>query len=289
MYKLDFFLVSTDHLSDRLWFRDDADFKVGMNYVALVANATGVRVLAFILMSNHVHFILEGSRDAVLAFITEFKRRYSKYVQRKYATREFLRGNGVDIQPVGLEAESLERAIAYVQMNSVAANICAHATQYPWGTGPVFFNQLPHTGQLLDGLSRRKQIQRIHSNEKPPAGLSLSPAGYIDPASFVNISFVESLFRSPARYNYFLTHSSKARVRLQESPAPSFRDQSILAAVPDLCHTLFRKNEAKELSPEQTAELIKQLRYRFSADLAQLSRVLGLAYEDAARLLDDYH
>ncbi len=289
MYKLDFFLVSTDHLPDTLWFRDDEDFKVGMNYVALVANATGVRVLAFILMSNHVHFILEGSRDAVLAFITEFKRRYSKYVQRKYATREFLRENGVDILPVGLEAESLERAIAYVQMNSVAANICAHAAQYPWGTGQVFFNQIPHTGLPLDGLSRRKQIQCLHSNEKPPAGLSLSAAGYIDPASFVNISFVENLFRTPARYNYFLSHSSKARVRLQESPIPSFRDQSILAVVPDLCHTLFRKNELKELSPEQTAELIKQLRYRFTADLAQLSRVLGFSYEDAARLLDDFH
>jgi len=288
MNKLNFFLVSTDHLPAGILFREEADFKVGMNYVALIASATGVRVLAFILMSNHVHFILEGSREAVLAFITEFKRRYSKYYQHKYGTREFLRDNGVDIQAIDLEAESLERAIAYVQMNSVAANICAHASLYPWGTGQTFFNARRPEGSLLSELSCKKQYALLHSRAQPPRGLFLTRDRYIDPASYVNYSFVERLFRTPGRYNYFLQHSSKARLRLQEGPLPSFRDQSILAAAPDLCRSLFRKNGLSELSGEETAELLRQLQYRFSADLAQLARVLGLPYEEAARLLDSF-
>ena len=32
-----FFLISTDHLEDRLWFRDEEDFRVAMNYVAVAA------------------------------------------------------------------------------------------------------------------------------------------------------------------------------------------------------------------------------------------------------------
>ena len=56
-----FFLITTDHLEDRLWFRDDEDFKTGMNYAATVAFLLGVNVLAFILMSNHVHFVLACS------------------------------------------------------------------------------------------------------------------------------------------------------------------------------------------------------------------------------------
>ena len=286
MNKLTFFLVSTDHLPDALWFRDDADFKVGMNYVALVANATGVRVLAFILMSNHVHFVLEGDATAVSAFITEFKRRYSKYYRSKYSVSEFLRGNGVDIQSIQLDGESLERAIAYVQMNSVAANICANASQYRWGTGPVFFNPEFSAGASLDSLSRRKQIAILHSNEVPPKELLLAPGGYVNPASFVSVRFVEQLFRTASRYNYFLQRSSKARVRLQDGPAPSFRDQNILTVLPDLCQSLFRKSRTKDLSREQTAELLRQMKFRFSADLAQLSRVLGLSYEEAAGLLD---
>lgn len=59
-------------------------------------------------MSNHVHFVLEGTEEDARC------------------VREFLRGNGVDIRLLELEGESLERAIAYVQMNCVAANICMH-------------------------------------------------------------------------------------------------------------------------------------------------------------------
>ena len=57
------YLLSTDHFEDSLWFRDEEDFKVAMNYVAIQAVCSpDVVVLAFILMSNHVHFVLLGTR-----------------------------------------------------------------------------------------------------------------------------------------------------------------------------------------------------------------------------------
>lgn len=121
-----------------------------MNLVAVTAFSVGVRVLAFILMSNHVHFVLEGEEENVIQFITEFKRAFSRYLAHKYACRDTLRRNGTDIQNLPLDGESLERAIAYVQMNSVAANICTR------------------------------------------------------PEAYVNVRFVESLFRTPKRMNYFL-------------------------------------------------------------------------------------
>ena len=114
-----FFLITTDHLETRLWFRDADDFRTGMNLVASVAFSLGVSVLSFILMSNHVHFVLESTEDGALRFITEFKRVYSHYLSRKYGAREVLRANGVDVRLLILGDESLERAIAYVQMNTV--------------------------------------------------------------------------------------------------------------------------------------------------------------------------
>lgn len=35
------FLLTTEHLEDGLWFRDEEDFKVAMNYVAI--EAAGIR------------------------------------------------------------------------------------------------------------------------------------------------------------------------------------------------------------------------------------------------------
>lgn len=287
MNRLSFFLVSTDHLTDRIWFKDDEDFRVGMNYIAILAVKSNVRILAFILMSNHVHFVLEGDPADVESFINEFKRRYSMYYRHKHGPGEFLRRNGVDIRPVGLEDESLERAIAYVLMNCVAANICSHASLYPWGCGSAFFNAVPSVGKAPSAYSGRVLCKILHSNEAVPDTLRIHEQGYVEPASYVAVRFVERLFRTPARYSYFLNSSAKARARIHGPALPAFRDQCILAAVPDLCNTLFRTSSFQELPRDaDRGEVLRQLRYRFSADVSQLSRTVGLPYDETVRLLD---
>ena len=69
---------------------------------------------------------------------------------------------------------------------------------------------------------------------------------------------------------------------------PSFRDQVILSGVSDLCFSLFRKASLDELTQKEKGEMLKQLRYRFSTDLAQLSRVTGIPYHEACNLIDTY-
>lgn len=36
-----FWLVTTDHLTDRIWFKDDEDFKAAMNIVAVLSTMKG--------------------------------------------------------------------------------------------------------------------------------------------------------------------------------------------------------------------------------------------------------
>ena len=284
-----FFLITTDHLEDRLWFRDDEDFKVAMNYVAVVAYLLGVDVLAFILMSNHVHFVLQCAEEKAWAFITEFKRHYSYYLSRKYGAKESLRGNGVDVRPLGLNGE-LERAIAYVQMNCVAANICLNPADYPWGTGNSFFRAVPDKGRTLGSLSVRARNRMMHSKFDLPTEWIVGEEAYILPRSFVNVTFVEQLYRNPKNMDYYLRNSSKAkrRLALREEGLPSFRDQIILAAIPDLCQTIFHKWGIGELGEKQRSALVSQIRRRFSADVNQIARVTGIPYSDVARMLEGF-
>ena len=283
-----YYLITTEHLEDRLWFRDGEDFRVAMNYVAVAAFLSGVMVLAFILMSNHVHFVLACSREDAERFVNTFKRLYASYFYRKYGVNELLRRNGVDIREVNAGDESLERAIAYVLMNSVAANICFEPSGYPWGTGNVFFNDNPFPGRCLGEFSGRAQMRMLKSNVILPGDYKIGSGGYILPESYVQVKGVEALFRTPKRLGYFLRTSSKARQRLEGGVAPSFRDQNILSASEDLCHSLFRVNRISDLDVEQKTELLRQLGRRFSADLNQICRVTGIPYEEAARMLDGW-
>lgn len=285
------YLLTTEHLENLLWFREGEDFKVAMNYVAIQAAETpDVAVFAFILMSNHVHFLLKGHRERTTDYVQGFKHRYSLYYSRKYGIKEFLRKNGLDVKLIPYEDEAPEKAVAYIQMNSVAANICAHPSQYSWGTGNTFFNPAPTGGKRLSSLSGRARKRLLHSesDHRLPPDWQICESGYIPPGYYVDVTAVEALFRSPRRMNFFLVNSSKAKKRMEskDEHLPAFRDQTILATLPDLCRSMFQKTGPDELSSEEKAELLRQIRFRFSADANQIARVCNLTYAEAARLLD---
>ena len=262
---------------------------MGMNFVAIQAHASRVVVLSFTLMSNHVHFVLKAdSKKDAEAFIEGFKHRYSLYLRRKYGVKEFLRGNGVQIDPISWYDEDPEKAIAYVEMNCVAANICSHPSQYPWGTGGVFFNPRKPAGRPLGTFSKRACKRLLHTDvESLPENWLVGADGYILPQSYVDVAAVEACFKTPQRMNWFLSNSSKAKKRLEaDDNLPAFRDQVILAAIPDLCRSLFGKPGFSQLSREEQVEFVRQLHFRFSAHVNQIARVCGLTYEQAAQLMD---
>jgi hypothetical protein len=183
--------------------------------------------------------------------------------------------------------ESMERAIAYVQMNCVAARICLNPILYPWGTGDCFFNVKSVKGRRIDTMSGRSRRRLLHSTETLPPHFLVGEDGYILPQCYVKVQWVESIFRTPQRMDYFLWNSSKAKLRLESNDTtPSFKDQLVQAAIPDLCQALFRKNAMTDLDEEQKTELIKQLHGRFSSNVHQLMRVTGLSYETVVAFLD---
>ncbi|MBQ9410202.1 MAG: transposase [Bacteroidales bacterium] len=284
------YLLSTEHLEDGLWFREQEDFAVAMNYVAIeAARHPEVVVLAFILMSNHVHFVLKGTRKDVKDFVECFKHRYSIYYRKKYGIQRLLKHNRLDIKLIPYEDEAGEKAIAYVVMNSVSAGICAHASQYPWGTGGLYFGPKIKGVRRVKDLSARAVKRLLHTDcETIPGEWAIGEDGYILPGEYADIKSVETLYRTPQRMNYFLNNSSKARKRLEysDSNLPAFRDQAILATLPDLFRSLFHKESFEQLGEEEQSECARQIRFRFSADATQIARVCGISYARAAHLLD---
>lgn len=280
-----FWLVTTDHLTDRIWFKDDEDFKAAMNIVAVLSTMKGVYIVSFILMSNHVHFLLGCDRYQAEVFITRFKKMYSQYYSKKYGSCELLRDNAVDFQQIVIGDESFERGVAYVLMNSVAAKICLHASGYPWGTGACFFNPTPATGTRIRDMSGRAKVRMLHSKLPVPDDYIVNEQGFVNPSCYVPVKFVESVFRTPSRMTFFLNNSSKAK-RVKETPA--FKDQVIGAAIQDLLVSLYRKHSLDGLDNRQKGELFKQVKFRFSADPAQIARVCGESYEKVCELLESF-
>lgn len=280
-----FFFITTDHLETRIWFRDDEDFKVGMNYLAVTAAKTGVTVAAFILMSNHVHILLYCCRADALHFINLFKQLYGTHYRNKYGDSRFFRRNSVAIDEIDSEDEGLEKVIAYIVMNSVAARICANANGYRWGTGACYFNDNKEVGHPVREMSGRSRIKLFRSRAKIPDSWTVGAGGYILPECYVAVKGVENIFKTPSRYNYFLNASSKAK-KARDASGPAFRDQVVLECINDLCVTMFNKKSPSDLNKEEKKELVKQLRWRLSTEVHQISRVSGIKYAEVTEMIN---
>ena len=280
---MQFWLVTTNHLEDKIWFKDDEDFVAGMNIPPILTATTSVQILSFILMSNHVHFVLSCSKEEAKSFIHRFKKMYSQRYWKKYGTNSLLRNNDVDIRELFWGDESLERGIAYVQMNSYAANICLNSAEYPWGTGDAFFRTQKRGGVPAGQFGVRALFRIIHSYVRLPSTYLFNERGYVDPASYVQVEFVESLYGTPKRMNYFLYNSSKAKMVKE---VPSFDDQLVASGLKSLCASLFREKDYFKLSESQQSEILKQARFRFSSEPHQLARISGIPLNEVCRLLE---
>ena len=278
-----YYFISTDHFDDRDWFRDDEDFRTGMNQVAVADNDADVSILAFVLMSNHVHFVVSADNaETARKLMDRYKQLYSYYIYQKYRTPEFLRRNPIHIREVFPANESFERAVAYTLMNPVAARLCAMPGAWRWGSGNCYFNDSLPRGAPLSTLSQRKCIRLCHSKRKLNPGLTFSEDGVILPQSYISIETVEAIFRSIKRFQYFLNSSSAAKNRAEQTSSLYFRDQTIQAAVPEMKARICGEEEPQV---EHWARMARELRRRFNSDHKQIARVLGIRPETAWELI----
>ena len=141
----------------------------------------------------------------------------------------------------------------------------------------------------MSSLSKRKLRSYLQTKVTVPGEWKINTCGYIHPRNYINTQYMEeTAFRSPNGMNYYISNSSKAKKRLEsgEDKLPSFRDQSIIAVLPDLYRSLFGKRFFNDLNYSEKVELMRQIRFRFSSNVHQIARVTGLKYEEAAEMLD---
>ena len=102
--------ICTEGLEDDLIFKSAGDFVYGMNGVPVCALTSGVSILCFCLMDNHVHFIVNGTEADGERFIRQYLRRLSRLVR-------------IPVEKASMKLidddEYLRQAVGYVLRNPV--------------------------------------------------------------------------------------------------------------------------------------------------------------------------
>ncbi len=271
-----YYHVYTKGLEDAIIFRDRDDYVAGMNLVAVAHFKTGVRMLAFVLMSNHVHFVFYGRKSDVLRFINLYKAILSRYILNRYGESAFLNGVTTSIDEIDSHDEGLKKVIAYVLDNPVKAGIDCLAFNYEWGSGACYFSNGTDklVGIPLSELTTRRSRKILHSGVSMPSEYKLNHKGYIDPSSYVEIELVEKIYGRSKSFEYFLAVSASSRQSRKD--VLMFSDALIATALKEILKTKYGA-PVDHLENDMQKALLMDLRKHFNASAKQLSRVTGLS------------
>lgn len=279
-----FYHVYTKGLEENLIFRDRADYITGMNYIALCTFITEIDMLAFTLMSNHFHFVIYGAPEEAKRFIDLYKMYVSKYIYRRYGTNSLLRHVKTGCKTVDPTGEGLKIAIAYVLRNHIKAGINQSVQGYEWSSGHCYFAGT----DLLDGcrpvseLGTREYRNVMHSNILIDKQFWLNSKGYIEPASYICINFVESCFGRVQSFDYFIYKANSARPK--EGPI-EFSDGTVIAGLQEILNKRFEVTHLDDLKDVLKKEVILILRRQFNCSPKQLARIMNMSLNDVSAQL----
>ena len=140
----------TSPLQTALLVENDEDRAFLLNMIALTGSQIRADLLAFAIMSNHLHLIIQGTVTTAQMLFDSLLRKTVRY----YSARD----NAKEIASVTCgytEITSLrqfENEVVYVIRNPFVVNDSVHLFAYPWCSGYLYFNPLP------DILARYKEM-----------------------------------------------------------------------------------------------------------------------------------
>lgn len=271
--------------SDLEWmFRDDADFIGGVNRIGICVLATSAGVFAFILMDTHVHFILYGTMPVCKEFIKKYKQLTGRWIFEKYGISGHIADVETNIIHITSE-EHLMEEVAYLDRNSISAGYRHLPTQYPWGSARYMFREeyelhgvrFNKASQFCDNQLRQLLSTRVSI----PSDWEIDSDGMVNPNCFMDISKVESLFKTPNRYIYFLSKKVEGSVEMRHSQGrKSFiPDKELRLVADELAKEIFGVKNRRLLDVKSRIVLARKLRYEYASTPKQIARLLQVDLE----------
>lgn len=123
-------------------FADDVDRYAYLTLLAKAARATGLRTLAYVLMPNHVHFVVRTSEANLSSAIHRLHSPYAIYFNRRSGRDGHVFGRRFRSHLITLDSYLLA-VTRYVHLNPVRAGLAPRPEDYPWSSYRFYVDHPP--------------------------------------------------------------------------------------------------------------------------------------------------
>lgn len=265
--------VYTDDRLQRTVFHDTEDFISGMNSMAICLLNRKIRLLAYCLMDNHVHFIMHATDDDAKDFMSCYKRMLSRHLKTRYGIMDSLYYAKTGIRTIE-DDRSLKIAIAYCLRNPFVAGMEADPVEYRWSSAGYYYGSIPEGLNRIESLSIRKQRTHFGTRAEIPADFLYDKRGMIHPSCYVQCEEVRRLFSNEGNFIHYLFKRVEKEAAEEDTANPAVRDSVVLKGLQRLLAQSGAVSLYELMNAERT-RILKELRFRYNLTERQLERIAG--------------
>ena len=257
-------------------FRDEEDFILGVNTIALATLKYAVKVLCYTLMDNHIHLLLCGRYEDCRAFFAWVLHRLALKLEEKYGVSGILKYQASDVQAV-TGRDMLLNEVCYLLRNGYKARI-ASPCSYPWTPFECYFNPSLH---LLHGTpipSTRAARRQFETHVKVPSNWE-HDQGRILNKYFVDYRTVEQKIGSSLDFFDRLRRFDLESVVEQSHGIEeklTFTDTEMQEKIRAVCKNELHIESHHQLERKDLLWLAGTLARRFACPKKQIARLLGI-------------
>ncbi|HEY0672592.1 MAG TPA: transposase [Longimicrobiales bacterium] len=160
-----FFHVTARTQGKVAWF-DEAMRDYICDAIALVQQRSDIRVVAFVIMPNHLHLVLQQRDLPISRFMQPLLCRIAAAVKKKYSAEGHVFGRRYWDHPC-MSPDYLHSCVGYVHNNPVKAGLSITAAAYRWSSYGAYSGQIAQSPIVVEPL-----LEALHPTSQAPSLLS---------------------------------------------------------------------------------------------------------------------
>lgn len=149
-------------INKQVIFEEDEDYQKFLEILVECRSVCGYQLLAYCLMSNHIHLLLKVGKEDLDKIFRRIGARFVYWYNTKYSRVGHLFQDRFKSEPVEDENYFLT-VLRYIHLNPVKAGICTEPSAYPYSSYPDYWSEksLADTEMLMD-LIDRETFEQFH-------------------------------------------------------------------------------------------------------------------------------
>lgn len=186
-------------------FRQDRDYIHANNCLCLAAHKTGSSLLAYSIMSNHIHICVRTEYPREL--MKSFRYPYNRYFNQRYG-RKGLLGEKHFFQSEVYGLYHLLAVISYILRNALHHGVAATPFGYRYSSIHSLFRKELGRSDCQDLMPKKSQYAYLPGNTSLPDGFKMDSSGLILPESVIDVTDVEHQYSTARTFLYYMNRIS---------------------------------------------------------------------------------